>query len=72
MRLERITSTEHPMYSRAMELYEISFPDHERREEPSQKSIMNDPEYHFELIYEDDSFIGEKDFMKDVVMKEVY
>ena len=38
MRIDRLTSISHPVYNRAMELYRLSFPFHEQRETPSQKS----------------------------------
>lgn len=59
MRLERITIASHPMYLRAMELYRSSFPAHELREAASQAEIMNDPAYHFDLIYDGNVFVGE-------------
>ncbi|WP_368233629.1 GNAT family N-acetyltransferase [Anaerotruncus rubiinfantis] len=58
MDLERITNPLHPMYKRALELYQISFPLHEQREGFSQAAILNDDTYHFELIYDAGVFIG--------------
>lgn len=58
MNFERITNPLHPMYRRALELYQISFPLHEQREELSQTAILHDDTYHFELIYDEDIFIG--------------
>ncbi len=58
MRFERLSSKEHPMYQKAMELYSISFPPHEQREPASQGKIVTDDEYHFTLIYDEDLFIG--------------
>ena len=46
------------MFAPAMELYGMSFPYNEQREPDSQAKIMSDPEYHFELIYENESFVG--------------
>ena len=59
MRLERMTGAEHPLYARAMALYRSSFPAHELREEPSQRQILSDPAYHFDLIWDGDTFVGE-------------
>ena len=42
-----------------MELYGMSFPYNEQREPDSQAKIMSDPEYHFELIYDEGRFVGE-------------
>lgn len=58
LRFERFTSTDTPDYPRAMELYRISFPCHELREEDSQVHIMGHPEYHFDAVYEGTAFIG--------------
>ena len=41
MRFERLTTTEDPRYTEAMELYRISFPFHEQREPDSQSQIMS-------------------------------
>lgn len=47
------------MFAPAMELYGMSFPYNEQREPDSQARIMSDPEYHFELIYDEGRFVGE-------------
>ena len=56
--LRRITDAEHTMYAEALRLYDESFPLHERRERPSQESILRDPDYSFDLIFDSDEFIG--------------
>ena len=58
MHLERITNPLHSMYNRALELYQISFPLHEQREAFSQAEILRDDDYHFDLIYDADIFVG--------------
>lgn len=58
MNLERMTSTKHPMYRRARELYQISFPAHEQREASSQEKILGETEYHFGLLYDNTEFVG--------------
>lgn len=58
MRLDRIIDNKHQMYEKAMKLYKISFPEHEQREEISQKNILKNKEYKFELIYDEDIFVG--------------
>lgn len=58
MNLERITTSLHPLYQRALELYKISFPLHEQRETFSQEAILQDGAYHFDLIYDADIFVG--------------
>ena len=59
MNIERIISTTHPLYQRAMELYSISFPAHEQREAHSQKQILTQDAYHFDVICDEGKFIGE-------------
>lgn len=58
MRFERLTSSCDEMFLPAMDLYWSSFPLSEQREYQSQCSIMDEREYHFELIYENDEFVG--------------
>ena len=58
MRFERITTIEHNLYEKALELYCESFPAHEQRNAASQAKILRDEEYHFNLIYDDDIFVG--------------
>lgn len=58
MRFERLTSTENPLFGRGMELYGISFPDHEQREQDSQRIIMSHPDYQFNLIFDGNLFVG--------------
>ena len=52
MNLERITNVDNHMYLQAVELYKISFPEHEQRERLSQENILKDKAYHFDLIYD--------------------
>ena len=59
MNIERITSETHPLYQKAMELYNISFPAHEQRETRSQNQILTHDAYHFDVICNEGEFIGE-------------
>ena len=59
MNMERIASTKHPLYQKAMELYSISFPAHEQREAHSQQQILTQEAYHFDVICDEGEFIGE-------------
>lgn len=59
MHFERITSPDHPLYPQAMALYRSSFPAHELREEASQTAILRDSAYHFTLILDEGTFVGE-------------
>jgi ribosomal protein S18 acetylase RimI-like enzyme len=58
MKYTRIKDTEHPLFCQAWELYKQSFPSEERRQLRSQKRIMDHPSYHFEIITDQDRFIG--------------
>lgn len=58
MRLEPLTSAEHERYHEALNLYRVSFPHHEQREPASQIKILDDEEYHFYLLYDEDLFVG--------------
>ena len=58
MKFIRLLSKDDKMFSEAMKLYGKSFPSHEQREIESQKEILKDEEYHFDLIYDNDSFVG--------------
>lgn len=58
MNFERITCPHHPMYSDALRLYHTSFPVHEQRESDSQIHILEDEEYHFNLILNEKRFLG--------------
>lgn len=58
LHFERLTDTAHPLYEKAIELYRISFPYHEQRETPSRKRILEDEAYHFELLFDDTTFVG--------------
>ena len=59
MNFKRITSPAHPLYAEAINLYKISFPLHEQREEASQTEILTNPFYHFNVVCDNDKFIGE-------------
>lgn len=58
IRFERLTTVNDAAYSQAMDLYKISFPPHEQREGASQIRIMADREYQFNLIYDENEFVG--------------
>ena len=59
MVFERITTPEHPLYDDAIVLYQLSFPFHEQRETSSQIEILRSSDYHFDVICDGDSFVGE-------------
>lgn len=58
VKLIRLTSYEDAMYTQAMELYRNSFPGHEQRKDASQKVALGAAEYHFDLIYDGNVFVG--------------
>ena len=55
----RLTSTNDPAFAPAMRLYESSFPLHEQRLPESQRMIMSHPEYHFDVIFDGGTFVGD-------------
>ncbi len=58
MTFEPVNSPLHPLYSRALELYALSFPRHEQRRTASQKRILAHGEYNFLLIMDEGRFSG--------------
>lgn len=58
MHFERLTSADDSRFSAAMEGYAVSFPPHEQREPASQRAIMTDPAYRFNLIYDGGAPVG--------------
>lgn len=59
MKLERLTTQNAPLFDKAMALYRVSFPLHEQREAASQAAILAHPDYHFTLLRDGDTFIGD-------------
>lgn len=58
LHFERLETSEADLYLKAMDLYKISFPIYEQRKSASQKEILKNKEYHFNLIYDDYKFVG--------------
>lgn len=58
MKLERLSDKNHIYYKQAFELYKSAFPEIERRDDEEQKRIMQNSYYHFDLIFDNDDFIG--------------
>lgn len=58
MRFSKITDINHPLFAKAWELYLRSFPPQERRQLRTQRKIMGNPLYHFELVTDGDLFVG--------------
>lgn len=58
MIFKRITNENHEMFKKAIELYSLSFPIYEQREIKSQINLFNDEEYYFNLIFDEDVFVG--------------
>ena len=54
----RAADTGNPHYHQAMGLYAQSFPYHEQREPSSQAAILANPDYHFDMIFDRDVFVG--------------
>lgn len=58
MKFDRLVSALDSRYPRAMELYKVSFPEHEQRTEQSLADALKHKDYHFNLIYDDACFVG--------------
>ena len=58
MKLVRIKNSGHEKFPEATALYAASFPLHERREDESQRAVLDDEEYHFNLLFEGETFLG--------------
>lgn len=54
----KLKDTKYPYFASAWLLYEDAFPLDEKRSLNSQISIMNHPNYHFELIFQNDCFLA--------------
>ena len=59
MEVHRITQTRDPLYEKAIQLYNISFPAHEQREALSQSQILEQDAYHFDVVCDNGEFIGD-------------
>jgi ribosomal protein S18 acetylase RimI-like enzyme len=58
MRLERLSERNSHLFERAFSLYESAFPVEERRDENEQQRALKNSSYHFDLIMDEDEFIG--------------
>jgi len=58
MKLERLTSENTDTFEQAYGLYKYSFPVEERRDDSEQRRVLKNEAYHFDLIMENDDFIG--------------
>lgn len=58
MKFVRLESSADSRFAVAIDLYRKSFPYHEQRENASQERIWQAEEYHFDLIEDDDTFVG--------------
>lgn len=58
MRFERVTAPDHPLFEGAFQLYERSFPTHERRTRDRQERVLSHPDYRYEVITRDGAPAG--------------
>ncbi|MBG9736213.1 GNAT family N-acetyltransferase [Paenibacillus alvei] len=58
MNFIRLTSADDMYFRELLELYEISFPQHEQRIFDDQIRVLDNSAYHCEVILEDDEFVG--------------
>ena len=58
MHFERLTDADDPRLPAALALYGASFPPHEQRQTASQRTILQNEEYHFDLVYDGETWVG--------------
>lgn len=58
MRFERLNSIKDDIFAKTSELYSLSFPIYEQRTINSQIKALDDCEYHYDLIFDDNTFVG--------------
>lgn len=58
MILQRIETGSEPLFAAAMALCEEAFPAVERRDGDEQARVMRKSDYHFDVMTEDDAFVG--------------
>lgn len=58
MHLVRLRSNREEQYGKVMELYRNSFPIYEQREEEDQIAVLGQEDYWFNLIYDENTFVG--------------
>lgn len=54
----QLFSADDTLFDTAMKLYSTSFPPHEQRTIPSHRAVLSCPDYHFDLLYDEDLFVG--------------
>lgn len=58
MHLLRLQDEGHPLFDRAMALYEAAFPAEERRDPAEHRRVLKKADYHMDLLMENDDFLG--------------
>lgn len=58
MKLERLSESNAHLFDTAFSLYQSSFPPEERRDSAEQQRALKKEDYHFDLIMENDTFVG--------------
>jgi GNAT superfamily N-acetyltransferase len=58
MQLKRLLNVDHEFFNQAFELYQSAFPLLERRDKEEQERIFAKPDYHYDIILQNDQFIG--------------
>ncbi len=59
MVFKRLQDSQDSLYLQAMQLYQSSFPLHEQRKPDAQRAILQEPDYQFNLLMEEDHLLGE-------------
>lgn len=58
MNLIRLLSQKDPLFPQAFRLYEVAFPALERRDLPQLLQILENPDYHMDVLLENGTFVG--------------
>lgn len=58
MHFERLPDADDLRLPAALALYGASFPPHEQRQTASQRTILQNAEYHFDLVYDGETWVG--------------
>ena len=58
MVFKRLQDSQDGLYLQAMQLYQTSFPLHEQRKPDAQRAILQEPDYQFNLLMEEDHCWG--------------
>ena len=61
MVFKRLQDSQDSLYLQAMQLYQTSFPLHEQRKPDAQRAILQEPDYQFNLLMEEDHLLNKEE-----------